>query len=437
MKSKVWFFIIGIPVITLILVFALFALRVFWIYTDGFDRISIMYLVEKDTYRNIYIKKHSFAKFSKIKTGMTHDEVFKLVGIPTDVLGSGYPWYRYKIDTWWYINLSFGGVNQTLSEVQITDGRNDRVFELEYDKYSIPQPYLRAVGTFTGDGKPKHSLAKFSKIKIGMNPNEVLTLAGKPTDSLDSSFIWYRYKIDKDWYIDLHFFNEQLSDMSIVDYPNNRVFELEQEDYITTLPCPNTVAKTDDSSSTGTFTDVRDGKTYRTVKIGKLTWMAENLNFAADSSLCYNNDESNCQKYGRLYSWDAAMKVCPSGWRLSSNEDWLSLALAAAGKCNGRIHWNLAGIKLKSTTGWNSRHDGNSGNGTDDFGFSALSGEDSIFGAGSFGNWWSATERDARRAVYWSMIRFNSRLYRGDCHKIELYSVRCVREQISLNTTLP
>jgi uncharacterized protein (TIGR02145 family) len=113
----------------------------------------------------------------------------------------------------------------------------------------------------------------------------------------------------------------------------------------------------------GTFKDGRDGKVYKTVKIGNQIWMAQNLAFKADSFCwAYKEDEKNVAKYGRLYNSKIAKNVCPNGWHLPSNAEWTILIDSLGGN-------EIAGRKLKTTTNW--EHDIN-GNATNSSGFSAL-----------------------------------------------------------------
>jgi len=174
----------------------------------------------------------------------------------------------------------------------------------------------------------------------------------------------------------------------------------------------------------GSFTDKRDGKKYRTVKIGKQTWMAENLNYKTGESVCYDNKESNCQKYGRLYDWKTAMKACPAGWHLPSDKEWTALTDFVGGE-------DTAGTKLKSKTGWST--DKGYEAATDDYGFSALPGggcwnDGNFFTAGSGGYWWSATEGGASNARYRIMLYCNDYVSSRWDFKTYMFSLRCVRD---------
>ena len=190
--------------------------------------------------------------------------------------------------------------------------------------------------------------------------------------------------------------------------------------------------------SVSTFTDTRNGQVYRIVQIGRQIWFAENLNYAAEGSVCYDNKNANCAKYGRLYDWNTAMKACPAGTHLPTMEEWDILEDYVGG-------YETSGTKLKSSKGW--KNDEEVPAGTDNYGFSALPGgdgdSDSGFNeVGYIGSWWSATDEDMSwppREIK-SGDTIHSAWFRGMSYddeemssygggKVALYSVRCVLDK--------
>lgn len=197
---------------------------------------------------------------------------------------------------------------------------------------------------------------------------------------------------------------------------------------------PNYVSVIASRGSASLFIDDRDGKTYKTIEIGNQVWMAENLNYNTSSgSWDFRNDPSNSSVYGRLYDWNTAINVCPSGWHLPSDSEWMQLE-KAIGMRNidvENIGWRGSdeGNKLKATISWNY------GNGTDEYGFTALSvgcrynDLDGFDGDGYLcGFWASSTGKYPNRPYYRILNYYQGAIYRNDGRKDDGFSVRCVKD---------
>ena len=167
--------------------------------------------------------------------------------------------------------------------------------------------------------------------------------------------------------------------------------------FVLAVLASSSFAKNLSAEKYGFMKDPRDGQIYKTVKIGNQVWMAENLNYEtrdevysidsdfsgfltngshksknirnkrskkvtlkSETSYCYDNRTTNCLRYGRLYPWSTAVEACPVGWHLPDTTEWNTLFATVGGI-------ESAGKVLKFTEGWR-----NGGNGTDEYGFSAI-----------------------------------------------------------------
>jgi uncharacterized protein (TIGR02145 family) len=174
------------------------------------------------------------------------------------------------------------------------------------------------------------------------------------------------------------------------------------------------------------FTDPRDDRVYKLVRIGSQVWMAENLDYrASENSSYYNNDSATYYMYGRLYTWEEAMTAAPPGWHLPTDEEWTTLTTYLGGEA-------VAGGKLKEagTAHWVSPNTG----ATNETGFKALPGgyhypNDTYGYLGYVGLYWSATPYGGDNAIVRAMYEYDAEAHWANgLQKTNGISVRCVRD---------
>jgi uncharacterized protein (TIGR02145 family) len=160
------------------------------------------------------------------------------------------------------------------------------------------------------------------------------------------------------------------------------------------------------TSCSSEFTMVdNNGREYETVKIGNQVWMAENLNYPTENeSWCYDENPENCEKFGRLYTWEAAINVCPDGWHLPSAEDWNQLTKYLIENSynfdESKVENKIAKSLADNTMWKNSIKNGAIGNNLEKNNrskFSALPGgyryyDGNYYNIGNLGFWWSSTD---------------------------------------------
>ena len=197
----------------------------------------------------------------------------------------------------------------------------------------------------------------------------------------------------------------------------------------------------------GTVTDI-DGNVYNTVTIGTQVWLKENLRttklndgteipnvtsgtewagLSTPGYCYYDNSWSNALTYGALYNWHTVNtgKLCPTGWHVPSNEEWITLTNFLGGD-------TLVGGKLKATgtAFWESPNRG----ATNETGFSARAGG-SRSASGPFldnvkecAHFWSSTAYSIESAIFFGIYNITSNYLKTYCSKEFGESVRCVRD---------
>ncbi len=236
------------------------------------------------------------------------------------------------------------------------------------------------------------------------------------------------------------------------------------------LPAPGTVsvmgkrlreqADYDGDKTSERSPDVEDvdGNTYRTIKIGAQTWMAENLRVthyrdgtpiplltqkeewtAAQSGAMALYDQKDT--YGILYNWYAATDIrglAPDGWHIPSDEEW-SVMEQALGMENYEAQQSGTfrgdGVASKLSVGnanWEQgalTEDHRIANSE----FSALPSGFRGYLNGSFSGWgnsayfWSASAPHPGSAWYRSLSNKQSGVYRDHASKRAGLAIRCVK----------
>ncbi len=171
----------------------------------------------------------------------------------------------------------------------------------------------------------------------------------------------------------------------------------------------------------GVFTDKRDGQTYKWIRVGLRVWMAKNLNYSTENSWCYDKRQRNCDKYGRLYTWKAALKACPEGWHLPTDGEWKTLITYFGDE-------KIAGDSLKTKEYWSYN-----GNGSNSSGFLALPAGSIVYNNRSFGigeltGFWTSSSGGAKYAYYRYLSYEDDKIRRYNYYRTFAYSVRCIKD---------
>jgi uncharacterized protein (TIGR02145 family) len=310
-----------------------------------------------------------------------------------------------------------------------------------HNRYSDKDaPLLRSAGNWAEDSLGAGLDAfGFSALPGGGMDKESYKTTFSGKDSLAN---WWLPELASTYYVhDPYFFSVLISTNSY--YVQRAAFSTYKgkTPYYKSVRCVENYSLEPQSSpfiTYGSFTDNRDGHTYKTVQLGTQEWMAENLNYDGNGGRCFADNAAYCSIFGRLYDWDAAMTSCPEGWRLPSSDDFAALGNYVFNAQDTSAGRDSSGTLLKTELYWKQNKETSKfSSGNNAFGFNGLPGGvfdgSSFSGLGEKGLWWTEsdlfdtdTTSDASSlANFSSSLLISYRVVRS-----KFFSVRCIKKDL-------